>query len=72
MPSSRVVDGLSHGGGTAVYVARDHEELRPWRERPATRRGKLVDNVALYGGCGPNTGDRVILPSLALLPEKAE
>jgi hypothetical protein len=24
---------MSHGGGAAVYVARDHEELRPWRER---------------------------------------
>src|SRR5436190_3764731 len=42
-------------GGTAVYVARDHEELRPWRERLATRRGKLVASVALYRGCGPNT-----------------
>jgi dienelactone hydrolase len=59
--------GLSHGGGTAVYVARDHEELRPWRERLATRRGKLVASVALYGGCGPNPGDPVILPLLALL-----
>jgi dienelactone hydrolase len=59
--------GLSHGGGTAVYVARDHEELRPWRERLATRRGKLVASVALYGGCGPNTGYPVILPLLALL-----
>jgi dienelactone hydrolase len=43
--------GLSHGGGTAIYVARDHEELRPWRERLATRHGKLVASVALYGGC---------------------
>jgi dienelactone hydrolase len=39
--------GLSHGGGTAIYVARDHEELRPWRERLATRHGKLVGSVAL-------------------------
>src|SRR5437879_2174884 len=55
MPSSRVLTGFRMVGGTAVYVARDHEELRPWRERLATRRGKLVASVALYGGCGPNT-----------------
>jgi dienelactone hydrolase len=59
--------GLSHGGGTAIYVARDHEELRPWRERLATRHGKLVASVALYGGCGPNPGYSVIIPVLALL-----
>ena len=59
--------GLSHGGSTAVYVARDHEELRPLRERLAARRGKLVASVALYGGCGPNPGYPVILPLLALL-----
>ena len=59
--------GLSHGAGTAVYVARDHEELRPLREQLVARRGKLVASVALYGGCGPNTGYRVILPLLALL-----
>ena len=59
--------GLSHGGGTAVYVARDHEELRPWRERFAARHGRLVASVALYGGCGPTAGDPVIIPLLALL-----
>jgi dienelactone hydrolase len=59
--------GLSHGGGTAVYVARDHEELRPWRERLGTRRGRLVASVAVYGGCGPSPGDPVIIPLLALL-----
>ena len=59
--------GLSHGGGTAVYIARDHAELRPWRERLAIRHGKLVASVALYGGCGPNPGYPVIIPLLALL-----
>src|ERR1700739_2026157 len=48
--------GLPHGGGTALSVARDHEELRPWRERLATRHGRLVASVALYGGCGPSPG----------------
>jgi dienelactone hydrolase len=62
--------GLSHGGGTAIYVARDHEELRPLRERLAARRGRLVASVALYGGCGPNPGYPVVLPLLALLGGK--
>ena len=66
-PDRIAVLGLSHGGGTAVYVARDHEELRSWRERLATRRGKLVASVALYGGCRPDTGYPVIVPLLALL-----
>lgn len=69
-PDRMAVLGLSHGGGTAVYVARDHEELRPWRERLATRHGKLVASVALYGGCGPSPGDPVIIPVLALLGGK--
>ena len=59
--------GLSHGGSTAIYVAGDHEELRPWRERLATRRGKLVASVALYGGCDRAAGAPVIIPLLALL-----
>jgi dienelactone hydrolase len=59
--------GLSHGAGTAIYVARDHEELRSGRERLAARRGKLVASVALYGGCGPSPGYPVIIPLLALL-----
>jgi dienelactone hydrolase len=31
------------------------------------RHGKLVASVALYGGCGPNLGNPVIIPLLALL-----
>src|SRR5438105_7624509 len=56
MPSSRVLTGFRMVGGTAVYVARDHEELRPWRERLATRRGKLVASVALYAGWAKHRG----------------
>jgi len=66
-PDRIAVFGLSHGGGTAIYLARNHEELRPWRERLTTRHGKLVASVVLYGGCGPNTGSPVIIPLLALL-----
>jgi dienelactone hydrolase len=69
-PDRIAVLGLSHGGGTAIYVARDHEELRLWRERLATRHGKLVASVALYGGCRPNPGYPVIIPLLALLGER--
>jgi dienelactone hydrolase len=64
------VFGLSHGGGTAIYVARDHEELRPLRERLATRHAKLVASVALYGGCGSSSSYPVIIPLLALLGGK--
>ena len=66
-PDRTAVLGLSHGGGTAIYVARDDEELRPWRERLAARHGKLVASVALYGGCRGNPDSPVILPLLALL-----
>ena len=69
-PDRIAVLGLSHGGGTAIYAARDHEELRPWREQLATRHGKLVASVALYGGCGTNPGYPVIIPLLALLGGK--
>jgi dienelactone hydrolase len=60
------VVGMSHGGGGAVYVTRDHEELRPWRERLGQRRGKLVASVSLYGSCGNPNGYPVIIPLLAL------
>jgi dienelactone hydrolase len=69
-PDRIAVLGLSHGAGTAIYVARDYEELRPWRERLAARRGKLVASVALYGGCRGNPDRPVIVPLLALLGEK--
>ena len=66
-PDRIAVLGLSHGAGTAIYVARDHEELRPWREQLATRHGKLVASVALYGGCRGSPDSLVIVPLLALL-----
>ena len=59
--------GLSHGGGAAVYIARDHEELRPLRQQLAARHGKIVASVDLYGGCGSSAGHPVITPLLALL-----
>jgi dienelactone hydrolase len=58
--------GFSHGGGTAVYVARDHEELRPARQQLAARGGRLVASVGVYPGCGSPDGNRVIVPLLVL------
>jgi len=70
-PDRIAVLGLSHAGATATYVARDHEELGLWRERLATRHGKLVASVALYGGaCGRNSDYPVMIPLLALLGGK--
>src|SRR5215472_8593001 len=59
--------GVSHGAGTAIYVARDYGELHPWRERLAAWHGRLVASVALYGGCRGNPDRPVIAPLLALL-----
>jgi dienelactone hydrolase len=58
--------GFSHGGGIAVYVARDHMELRPLRAQLAGRGGKLVASIGLYPGCGSPEGNPVIVPLLAL------
>ena len=58
--------GFSHGGGTAVYVARDHLELRPLRAQLAARGGRLVASIGLYPGCGSPEGNPVIVPLLAL------
>jgi dienelactone hydrolase len=59
--------GESHGGSTTIYTARDHEELRPLRERLAARGGRLVAAVALYGGqCGDPDRYPVVMPLLAL------
>jgi dienelactone hydrolase len=66
-PDRIAVLGLSHGAGTAIFVARDHEEQRSWREQLAARRGKLVASVALYGGCRGAPSTPVIVPLLALL-----
>jgi dienelactone hydrolase len=59
--------GFSHGGGTAVYVARDYPALRPLRTQLAARGGKLVASVGVYPGCGKDPNhDPVIVPLLAL------
>lgn len=65
-PDRIAVIGWSHGGGTAVYVARDHIELAPLRAQLAARGGRLVASVGLYPGCGSPEGSPVIVPLLAL------
>ena len=58
--------GFSHGGGAAVYVARDHTELRPLRAQLAARGCGLVASIGLYPGCGSPEGNPVIVALLAL------
>jgi dienelactone hydrolase len=58
--------GFSHGGGTAVALARDFPQLRPLRQQLAARGGKIVASVGVYPGCGEPSGDPVMLPLLAL------
>jgi dienelactone hydrolase len=65
-PDRIAVIGWSHGGGTAVYVARDHMELRPLRAQLAARGGRLAASIGLYPGCGSPDGSPVIVPLLAL------
>jgi len=65
-PDRIAVIGWSHGGGTAVYVARDHTELRPLRAQLAVHGGRLAASIGLYPGCGNPDGSPVIVPLLAL------
>lgn len=65
-PDRIAVIGWSHGGGTAVYVARDHMELRPLRAQLAARGGRLAASIGLYPGCGNPEGSPVIVALLAL------
>jgi dienelactone hydrolase len=59
--------GWSHGGGGAVYAARDNPSNQPLRQQLASRGGKLVASVSLYpGGCGRPDGYPVIVPLLVL------
>ena len=60
------VIGWSHGGGGAVAEAKDGPDTRPWREKLASRGGKLVASIDLYGGCGP-TNYPVVVPLLVLV-----
>jgi dienelactone hydrolase len=65
-PDRIAVIGVSHGGGTAVYVARDHMELRPPRAQLAARGGRLAASMGLYPICGSPEGSPLIVPLLAL------
>jgi dienelactone hydrolase len=66
-PDRIAVIGLSHGGGTAVHVARDYHELRPLRLQLAGRGGKLAASIGVYPGCGHDPfHNPVIVPLLAL------
>jgi dienelactone hydrolase len=60
------VIGWSHGGGGAARVTKDWPDRRPAREKLASRGGKLVASIDLYGGCGP-ASDPVIVPLLVLV-----
>jgi dienelactone hydrolase len=62
--------GFSHGGGTAVYVARDRDELRPLRARLAAQGGRFVASIGVYPGCRAGGDSRVIVPLLLLAGEK--
>jgi dienelactone hydrolase len=64
------VIGWSHGAAGGVYPARDHDDLRPWREKLATRGGKVVASVALYGDCDGADGYPGVVPLLLLLAAK--
>jgi dienelactone hydrolase len=65
-PDRIAVIGWSHGGGAAVYVARDYMELRPLRAQLAARGGRLAASIGLYPICGSPEGSPVIVPLLAL------
>jgi dienelactone hydrolase len=58
--------GFSHGGGTAVYVARDHEELQPLRVRLAAQGGRLAASIGVYPGCRAGADSPIIVPLLVL------
>jgi dienelactone hydrolase len=58
--------GFSHGGGTAVAIARDFPQLRPLRQQLAARGGNIVASVGVYPGCGDPNGNPVVVPLLAL------
>ena len=69
-PDRIALIGRSHGAGGAIYAARDHDDLRPWREKLAARGGKLAASVVLYGGCGRPEAYPVVLPLLVLAGAK--
>jgi dienelactone hydrolase len=65
------VVGWSHGGNTAVYVARDWPKERPLRESLAAKGAKIAASVAFYGEtCGDAEKAAVVLPLLGLFGER--
>jgi dienelactone hydrolase len=58
--------GFSHGGGTVLDAAVSWDELKPWREKLASR-GKLVALVGLYPGCVETKAMDFRLPVLILV-----
>jgi dienelactone hydrolase len=61
------VVGWSHGGSSAVYIARDWPQERPLRESLAAKGAKIAASVALYGEtCGDAEKAAVIAPLLGL------
>ena len=58
--------GFSHGGATAVALARDFPQLRPLRQQLAAHGGRITAGVGVYPGCGDPNGNPVIVPLLAL------
>jgi dienelactone hydrolase len=60
------VIGWAHGGGGAARVTKDGPDWRPAREKLASRGGKVVAGVDLYGGCG-DPAYRVVAPLLVLV-----
>ena len=58
--------GFSHGGGTVLDAAVNYDELKPWRERLASR-GKLVAEIGFYPGCRETMAQDFVLPVLILV-----
>jgi dienelactone hydrolase len=65
------VVGWSHGGYSAVYIARDWPKERSLRESLAAKGGKIAASVALYGeACGDAEKAAVVTPLLGLFGER--
>jgi dienelactone hydrolase len=62
------VIGWSHGGRSAVYIARDWPEERPLRQSLAAKGARIAASVGLYGeNCGAPEKAAVVMPLLSLL-----
>jgi dienelactone hydrolase len=60
--------GWSHGGRSAVYIARDWPQERPLREGLAAKGANIAASVGLYGeNCGDAEKAAVVTPLLSLL-----